>query len=53
MSYYGYHRVSSKEQHLDRGIIEIRTYCEEHQLPLTNILQTSRQAKISTGRVIR
>ena len=24
MAYYGYHRISTKEQHLDRGIIEIR-----------------------------
>lgn len=24
MAYYGYHRISTKEQHLDRGIIEIK-----------------------------
>ena len=45
MSYYGYHRASSKEQHLDRGIIEIRKYCEEHQLPLTNIFTDKQTGK--------
>ena len=25
MAYYGYHRISTKEQHLDRGIIEIKS----------------------------
>lgn len=45
MSYYGYHRTSSKEQHLDRGIIEIRQYCEEHQLPLTNIFTDKQTGK--------
>ena len=28
MAYYGYHRISTKEQHLDRGIIEIKRFCE-------------------------
>lgn len=26
MAYYGYHRISTKEQHLDRGIIEIKRF---------------------------
>lgn len=31
MAYYGYHRISTKEQHLDRGIIEIKRFCENHE----------------------
>ncbi|MFZ2688291.1 MAG: recombinase family protein, partial [Blautia wexlerae] len=27
MQIYGYHRTSTKEQHLDRGIQEIERYC--------------------------
>ena len=27
MKRYGYHRTSTKEQHLDRGITEIQNYC--------------------------
>lgn len=45
MSYYGYHRTSSKEQHLDRGLIEIRRYCEEHVLPLINIFTDKQTGK--------
>lgn len=26
---YGYHRTSTKEQHFDRGLHEIKRYCEE------------------------
>lgn len=37
MSVYGYHRTSTREQHLERGIQEIKKYCEEHELPLSNI----------------
>lgn len=32
---YGYHRVSTKEQHLDRGIAEIENYCKEKNITLT------------------
>lgn len=31
---YGYHRTSTKEQHLDRGIAEITKYCEENNMKL-------------------
>ena len=34
---YGYHRVSTKKQHLDRGVQEIETFCLEHQYPLERI----------------
>lgn len=32
--YLAYHRTSTKEQHLDRGINEIRKYCNEHDVQL-------------------
>ena len=32
MKRYGYHRTSTREQHLDRGIKEITAYCEQNQL---------------------
>lgn len=34
---YGYHRVSTKEQHLERGIDEITAYCDLHNLRLEKI----------------
>lgn len=30
MKRYGYHRTSTREQHLDRGIKEITAYCEQN-----------------------
>ena len=27
---YGYHRTSTAEQHLDRGIASIESFCREH-----------------------
>lgn len=35
--YYGYHRTSTKEQHLDRGIHEIEEYCKSNAIPLEKI----------------
>lgn len=37
MNYYGYHRTSTKEQHLDRGIIEISSFCEKQNFGLKKI----------------
>lgn len=37
MKRYGYHRTSTREQHLDRGIKEITVYCEQNQLELEKI----------------
>ena len=37
MKRYGYHRTSTREQHLDRGIAEITAYCEQNQLALERI----------------
>lgn len=34
---YGYHRISTKQQHLDRGISEIEDYCKISNLPLKKI----------------
>ena len=35
--FYGYHRVSTKEQNLDRGIDGIKLFCEKHNYPLQKI----------------
>ncbi len=37
MAVYGYHRTSTQDQHLDRGIQEIQVFCKEHNLELVNI----------------
>ena len=37
MAYYRYHRISTKEQHLDRGIIEIKRFCENQKIKLESI----------------
>ena len=42
---YGYHRTSTKEQHLDRGLQEIKRYCEEHQMPLVQIYTDQQTGK--------
>lgn len=36
-AYYGYHRTSTKEQHLDRGLIEIQRFCESQNIKLAGI----------------
>ncbi len=37
--YYGYNRVSTKEQHLDRGSQAIRSFCENAGYPLEKIYE--------------
>ncbi len=37
MKRYGYHRTSTREQHLDRGITEITAYCSYNNLELEKI----------------
>lgn len=37
MATYGYHRTSTKDQHLDRGVLEIRNYCRENNMDLLDI----------------
>lgn len=44
--YYGYHRVSTKEQHLDRGIIEITNFCNNNNLPLEKIYEDKVTGKV-------
>ena len=45
MAIYGYHRTSTREQHLDRGIQEIRQYCKEHEMELKNIFTDQQTGK--------
>ena len=45
MQIYGYHRTSTKEQHLDRGIQEIERYCNEHEMALKNIFTDQETGK--------
>ena len=45
MKIYGYHRTSTKEQHLDRGIAEITAYCEQNQLELERIYTDQQTGK--------
>ncbi len=42
---YGYHRTSTKQQHLDRGIREITDYCEKNNLPLKRIYTDQQTGK--------
>ena len=37
MAVYGYDRTSTKEQHLDRGLLEIKRFCHERRMELTDI----------------
>jgi DNA invertase Pin-like site-specific DNA recombinase len=37
MYYYGYHRTSTREQHLDRGIVEITEFAKLHSIELRMI----------------
>ena len=37
MANYGYDRTSTKDQHLDRGIMEITDFCKDRKIPLTDI----------------
>ena len=37
MAFYGYHRISTKAQHLDRGIIEIQRFCKNQKIELAGI----------------
>lgn len=45
MSAYGYHRTSTREQHLDRGIQEIKRYCEDNHINLVNIYTDQQTGK--------
>ena len=45
MKRYGYHRTSIREQHLDRGIKEITTYCEQNNQKLEKIFTDQQKGK--------
>lgn len=42
---YGYHRTSTKEQHLDRGITEITTFCKRNNLDIVKIYTDQQTGK--------
>ena len=45
MKRYGYHRTSTKEQHLDRGSTEIKNYCTSNHLELEKIFTDQQTGK--------
>jgi len=45
MKRYGYHRTSTKEQHLDRGVTEINRYCATNNLELEKIFTDQQTGK--------
>jgi len=45
MSIYGYHRTSTNEQHLDRGIKAITDFCEKNNLTLDEIFTDQQTGK--------
>ena len=45
MAVYGYHRTSTKEQHLDRGIQEITQFCKENHYKLKKIYTDQQTGK--------
>lgn len=40
MKYYAYHRTSTTDQHLDRGLNSINEFCNEKSIKLDNIIYT-------------
>lgn len=45
MAIYGYHRTSTTEQHLDRGIKEITDFCRHHNYKLEKIYTDQQTGK--------
>lgn len=45
MSIYAYHRTSTSEQHLDRGITAIKEYCEKNGLTLDEMFTDQQTGK--------
>ena len=43
--YYGYHRTSTADQHLDRGITEIETFCKNNNIALEKIYTDQQTGK--------
>ena len=42
---YGYHKTSTREQHLDRGITEIETFCKNNGIDLEKIYTDQQTGK--------
>ncbi|MBA4688597.1 MAG: recombinase family protein [Candidatus Galacturonibacter soehngenii] len=45
MKYVGYNRTSTKEQHLDRGDINIEEYCSQNNIPIKKIYTDKQTGK--------
>ena len=45
MRVYGYHRISTSDQHLDRGIREITDFCIQNNMPLKKIFTDKQTGK--------
>lgn len=43
MAYYGYHRVSTKNQHEDRGVAEIEVFCKQKNITLSSDIFCDKQ----------
>lgn len=43
MAYYGYHRVSTKTQHEDRGVVEIEAFCKQKNITLSSDIFCDKQ----------
>lgn len=43
--FYGYHRTSTEEQHLERGIAEIKQYCQDNGIQLKELFLDQRTGK--------
>lgn len=43
MAYYGYHRVSTKNQHEDRGVAEIEAFCKQKNITLSSDIFCDKQ----------
>ena len=44
-NYYGYHRTSTTDQHLDRGLKEIEDYCKSSGIKLEKIYTDQQTGK--------
>ena len=42
---YGYHRTSTKQQHLDRGVLEIEKFCNERNIKLERVFVDQQTGK--------
>lgn len=45
MRFYGYHRTSTTDQHIERGLTEIRNYCDNNKIDIYQIFTDQRTGK--------